>query len=81
MGGDIGFYGFPASVTRSFLFVLQEQPAEPRFGVQTPPATEPGFLYPDAITTATVTNGGEYAREVFQDPIRVAIPGTLFIPT
>jgi len=80
LGGDIAFYGFPGNVTSSFLFVLQEQPAEPRFGRQDqPPADqEPAFLEP---TTVPALNAGEYARETFQFPTRVAIPGTLFIPS
>jgi hypothetical protein len=77
LGGDIAFYGFPATVTPSFMFVLQEQPAEPRFGVdEEPPVTEePAFHDPAAAAHAAAL-----AQALFRRPMRVAIPGALFIP-
>ena len=83
---DVSFYGFPFSKEQvagapNFAFVLQEQPAEPRFAlVGTPPIdpTIPTFFGPgDAGGASTAA---EFAVKTCQTPKRIVIAGTLLVP-
>jgi hypothetical protein len=67
-----------------YVFILQEQPAEPRFAdpdqtKQGNPAIEPTFILPsDSAINATTAAG--FATATFQHPVRVIIPGNLLVP-
>jgi len=81
---DLSFYGFPIAqqASASYAFVLQEQPAEPRFaGLEsnTPvnPST-PTFVTPDLVGASSAA---DFASKTFQVPVRVVIPGPLLVPS
>ena len=86
---DVAYYGFPLSKNdvltgNGYVFILQEQPAEPRFAdpdqtKQGNPTTEPTFILPsDSAINATTAAG--FASVTFQHPVRVIIPGNLLVP-
>ncbi|HEY7375374.1 MAG TPA: hypothetical protein VIF57_24665 [Polyangia bacterium] len=84
IGQDTAYYGFELSVTDvrgtnpAWYFVMQEQPAEPRFHV--PPNVTPGakFLEPGQISG--VTNAAQFAAATFRDPVRVVVPAARLVP-
>jgi hypothetical protein len=83
LGGDVAFYGFKLDIatargTPGRYFVLQEQPAEPRFD----PPTQPLPLPPGASHYVTATDSSaSFAIARYQRPTRVAIhAGTLTPP-
>jgi hypothetical protein len=84
---DVSFYGFPISkdaalTSPGYVFVLQEQPAEPRFAgpEATTPVnpTSPTFVSPGAAGASTAA---QFAANTFQHPVRVVIPGSLLVPS
>jgi hypothetical protein len=84
--GDVSFYGFPFTPPQAVgspgvAFVLQEQPAEPRFAgpVATTPVnpTGPVFVLPTAVSATTAA---QYASVTYQQPVRVVIPASLLVP-
>jgi hypothetical protein len=88
IGSDVAFYGFEitqseASGNPGWYFVLQEQPAEPRFR---PPDASQGFLYvtaaaaADATTHAVPVTAAEMASNLLQQRTRVAVHGSALVP-
>jgi hypothetical protein len=81
---DVAFYGFPISkedvvASPGYVFVLQEQPAEPHFALpEGSPSPSPPFVVPSSVGANTAA---EFALKTFQDPTRVVIPGKLLVPT
>lgn len=89
VGSDVGFYGFEltqsdASGNPGWYFVLQEQPAEPRFR---PPDASQGFPYvtvaaaSDPTTSAAPTTAAEMASNLLQQRTRVAVHGSALVPS
>jgi hypothetical protein len=82
---DVAFYGFPLSkdevrTSPGYAFVLQEQPAEPRFTDPTPPGLPlPGPTFFDPRDVATTT-AADFAKKTHTDPVRVVIPASLLVP-
>jgi hypothetical protein len=85
MGADAAFYGFDLSQAAvrgtagsaadpGYFFVLQEQPAEPRFD---------GPVGVGVVAPADVqaTNAAEFAQKTFRTPTRVAIHGARMLPS
>jgi hypothetical protein len=87
LGLDAGYYGFELSVSDArgtsppWYFVLQEQPAEPRFrvpvGLVLPEDRK--YLSPTDIASAPNT-AASVAYETFRTPIRVAVPAASLVP-
>jgi hypothetical protein len=81
LGPDVAFYGFtidPATANGRF-FVLQEQPAEPRFDY--PDGTDPKATpYFSAAAAKASTTSVDFAIATFQQPIRVAVLGSSLTP-
>jgi hypothetical protein len=86
---DVAYYGFPLSKNdvltgNGYVFILQEQPAEPRFADPDPtkqgnPASEPTFILPND-SAVNATTAAAFASATFQHPVRVIIPGNLLVP-
>jgi hypothetical protein len=73
---DVGFYGFDLTLADirgnpGWFFVLQEQPGEPKFE---------GLATPGAVMTPPNGTSGEVAQNIFRDPFRIAIHGSLLVP-
>jgi hypothetical protein len=81
---DIGFYGFPIPQNQggSYAFVLQEQPAEPHFGVEGPgvPVNPPGPVFVSPMLVGA-TSAADFASKTKEDPVRVVIPGAMLVPS
>ncbi|WP_127995698.1 hypothetical protein [Piscinibacter defluvii] len=91
---DIAFFGFDIPVAEAighpgWYFVLQQQPTEPRFGVDAPPATGAGShlrldLNPDGsprpAATPWAVHAGQAARALLQLPVRVLIHASELLP-
>jgi len=81
LGPDVAFYGFtidPATANGRF-FVLQEQPAEPRFDY--PDGTDPKVtFYFSAAAASASASSADFALATFQQPIRVAVLGSSLTP-
>ena len=83
---DVAYYGFELSASDvrgsnpRWYFVIQEQPAEPRFhvpvGVQATPGT---YLTPEQLG-AGVATAAHFAVATFRDPIRVVVPAATVVP-
>jgi hypothetical protein len=88
VGADVAFYGFEITQTEAsgnpgWYFVLQEQPAEPRFR---PPDASQGSLYvtvaaaADPATGTAPTTGAQMASNLLQQRTRVAVHGSALVP-
>jgi hypothetical protein len=88
LGADVAFYGFEitqaeANGNPGWYFVLQEQPAEPRFR---PPDESQGLAYVtaaaarDPISNAIPVTAAEMASNLLQQRTRVAIHGSALVP-
>jgi hypothetical protein len=88
LGLDSAYYGFELSVADArgtsprWFFVLQEQPAEPRFHVpeEITNTIEPGdFLLPGNVALQP-DGAASFAFATFREPIRVAVPARALVP-
>jgi hypothetical protein len=79
---DLVFFGFSLTAAQArgggadpgWFFVLQQQPGEPRFGLDVgAPAPDPDFVHPTGDSAVT-------ARALLQRPVRVAIHATSLVP-
>jgi hypothetical protein len=88
IGSDVAFYGFEitqaeANGNPGWYFVLQEQPAEPRFR---PPEASLSLSYltaaaaRDPVTNAIPATAAEMASNLLQQRTRVAIHGSALVP-
>jgi hypothetical protein len=78
---DVAFYGFDIAVdkvrtTPGYFFVLQEHPTEPKFQITSPPGT---MVSPPPGGTGTTS--GQVANAIFHDPFRIAIHGSVLLPS
>jgi hypothetical protein len=77
---DVAFYGFDIAVdtvrtTPGYFFVLQEHPTEPKFQIASPPGT---MVSPPG---GAGTTSGQVASAIFHDPFRIAIHGSVLLPS
>jgi hypothetical protein len=79
---DLVFFGFNLSAAQArgdgtdpgWFFVIQQQPSEPRFGLDVgAPSPHPNYLHPTGDAAAT-------ARALLQRPVRVAIHASALLP-
>lgn len=91
---DIAFFGFDIAVEEAighpgWYFVLQQQPTEPRFGVDGPPAAGAGSHLrldqnpdgsPRPPATPWAVHAGQAARALLQLPVRVLIHASELLP-
>jgi len=89
---DVGFYGFqltPEQVrgngtaqSPGYYFVLQEQPGEPKFGIQPETLARVGKSADGkfAVPLEAGLTSGDVADITFQDPFRVGIHGSTMVP-
>jgi hypothetical protein len=80
LGGDIAFYGFVLDLATAQgnpgrYFILQEQPAEPRFDPPLP-ITDPGGY----VSAAALASSAAFASDRYQPPTRVAILASTLTP-
>jgi hypothetical protein len=86
LGLDTSYYGFELSVsdargTPGWYFVLQEQPAEPRFHVPEDfPDFPPGEFFGPGNLAALPAGAASFAFDTFRTPIRVAVPALALVP-
>lgn len=81
LGGDVAYYAFDLKLSDvkdaadPWFFILQEQPAEPRFGVPETPPDDPPYarVAPEFNGAGTAAN---VAWDGFRDPLRVAVKGS-----
>jgi hypothetical protein len=84
LGGDVAYYAFDLKLSEvngagsPWYFILQEQPAEPRFGVPdtipTPPDTVPYARVP--VEFSGLPTAARVALQGFRQPFRVAVKGS-----
>ena len=86
LGQDTAYYGFELSAADvhganpTWYFVLQEQPAEPRFHVPPTVTVAPGEYLTPAAIGASVATSAHFAVETFRAPTRVAVPAASMVP-
>jgi hypothetical protein len=81
LGGDVAYYGFELQLDDvkdagdPWFFVLQEQPAEPRFGLNSPSTDR--FAKPTHFTGAKAA--ATVAAQGFRQPTRVVVHGSALV--